>query len=697
MSGQTTALFSADAVQPTATGPFPSNALTVADESQMTGLRVNLPASAETCDAKSRSVCSNTDALNQLDGFSVNPRLMVCFSAPVDLTTLKNGISLVSVAHGKPHQIATAINQIEFDSASNCALAKPDQVLDQDAQYLLLVTNSVLDAHEAPVTASSDFETCLEGSTEYCAQLSSALKHTHGLPSGLVAASWFTTMSATNWLEQARANTDEGGSFTFPAGLPSTFAVSSISSLTWTPSQSGLPNQSIPVSSLKGVSQISFGLFLSPNYLATSGPDAGTIANTPTGQDIAGPNSYLPISYHVFLPAATRGKIPVVIYGHGLGDNQFGAPTYIASTLAQRGFATLGFEITGHGYGPNSTVTVTGTNGGTATEWTPGRGINLGSGTIGSSDGCIVPGAIAVRDCGRQTAVDLFALVAAIRSSNGLGLNLDPNRIYYVGQSFGSTYGTLFSATEPASRAAVLNGDGGTSADTARLAITARPIGVEFLMSVNPQLLNVALGIAPADAYLPDQFNDGYVFRNIPTAANLVAGAIPIQAAFEAADWLGMNGDPLAFAQHLSASPLQGVGPKGTLFQFGLGDLEVPNPTESAVVRAANAQSSTSYFRFDKAAAIDSTLLGTTMVGVSPLPILPHRLLSNPSLADPVNAPEIALAQAWQLQVADFFASDGHQISDPNAYLPASFAGKGIFETPPAVLPDYLNFLQLAP
>ncbi len=186
-----------------------------------------------------------------------------------------------------------------------------------------------------------------------------------------------------------------------------------------------------------------------------------------------------------------NGKIPVVIYGHGLGDSQFGAPTYIASTFAKNGFATLAFEVTGHGFGAGSTVTVTLNNGSSFSEPTPGRGIQLSTTGIGPTDGCIVPGPFGIRDCGRQTAVDLFALVHAIRSTNGLGLNLDPNRIYYVGQSLGSIAGTLFMAVEPTVNAAVLNGAGGTEVDIARLAITARPLGLAYLASVDPLLFNV--------------------------------------------------------------------------------------------------------------------------------------------------------------------------------------------------------------
>ncbi len=127
--------------------------------------------------------------------------------------------------------------------------------------------------------------------------------------------------------------------------------------MTWLPDNSGFASQAIPLDVLSGVDQVAFGLYLSPNFLD---PANGTIPTTPTNEPINGPipipgfqTGYLPVSFHVFLPPNPGGgKIPVVIYGHGLGDNQFGAPTYIASTLAQNGFATLAIEITGHGYGP---------------------------------------------------------------------------------------------------------------------------------------------------------------------------------------------------------------------------------------------------------------------------------------------------------------------------------------------------------
>jgi hypothetical protein len=650
----------------TTVGPFPSNALTISDSTQQTGLRIQLPSSSDTCDANAApGVCSNVSLLNQLDGFSVNPRLMLCFSAPVDPNSLQTGLTIIALDNGA----SASVNQIIYDPGTNCAFAKPSQVLNQQSQYLLVVNGSIRDASGQPVAADPAFVNCLASNTGYCSALSQAVKKFVKPSAGVVAASLFTTMSATTWLEQARNYVD--GSAPAPALILANFPLSNLTDLTWVPQDNTgttANQESVPLSALSGVGSIAFGLYNSPDFIS---PLDGTIPTTPTAQNLASPYFPVPVSFHVFLPAAAKPNngYPVVIYGHGLGDNQFGAPTYIASTLAQKGFATLAFEITGHGYGPASVVNVSDRSGNVQTVPTPGRGIQLpGNTTIGPTDGCIAPGAVAVRDCGRQTAIDLFALVKTIQRSPGL--NIDPAHIYYVGQSFGGTYGTLFQAIEPNVTTAVLNGAGGTSVDIARLAITARPLGIAYLAPLG--LLNL-----PPDPpqYPYGNFNDNYVFRDTAAVVNNVPGAMAIQAAFEAADWLGMLGDPLSYAPHLqNAQRLSNVPVKSTLFQFGYGDLEVPNSTEFAVVSAAGATSAW-FFRFDQAVADGHPeLLSITTPDVAPLPILPHRILANPTvLPDGVPA-ELSVAYAEQQQVAAYFQSNGAANSDPNQWITPPFS-----------------------
>lgn len=708
LTAQTTALFQSSSVN---TGPFPSNALTVPDPTQATGLRINLPPdSTPACNpASSTAVCGYQALLNQLDGFSVNPHVMACFSAPLNVSTLQNGMFIVPVVNGVPGT-SIPVQQVIFDPASRCAFAKPAQVLRQQSQYVLAITSAIQDAAGAPVAASPQFQACLSSPDSYCRKLASAVNTLSAPAAGgasIVSASLFTTMSTTSWLERARdfVNSTELP-IVLPAGLPFSFAVNNIQSMEWVPSDTNIGPQDIPVSALSGVGQVAFGFFLSPNFLSTSGGgQTGTIPTTPTAQPIAPPSLIAaPVSFHVFLPATPppQAGYPVVIYGHGLGDSQFGAPTDIASTLAQHGFATLAFEVTGHGYGPGGKVEITTKNGQAYTERTPGRGVLLpGNTEIGATDGCIVPGPIGIRDCVRQTAVDLVALYDTIQRTNGLLLHLNPQRVYYVGQSLGSIYGTLFASVEPGVKTVVLNGAGGTEVDIARLSISGRPEAIAYLQLTNPALFNVKTMGAPPQAYFhpplfPGLFNDNYVFPNSAPVTNTVPGAMTVQAAFEAADWLDMLGDALSYAPHLTVDPLPGLSPKKVLFQFGLGDLEVPNPTESAVSRAANSVANTSFFDFGKAAGIVPSLLGVTMDtnGVA-FPILPHRILSNPTVF--LVASETPLSLAEQQQTAVFFASDGRSILDPDQFLAGSpYARQALF-TDPAVLPEALNFLQVRP
>lgn len=649
--------------------PYPSDLLTVDDPLQKTGRHVNLSAAPACLGSDFVSCDVVKELINQLDGFSVKPQFALCFSAQIDPATLKGGIAAAPANGSAP---AMPINQVFYDRTTRCALAKPDNVLNQGTRYLLFVSSAVRDTFGKSVAAADAFKACAAGGgTSYCAALAQAL--TSGPAQAravtVIGASLFTTMSATDWLQKARQFLY--GSPVPPTVLPAgLFNVADLQSFTWS-AQTNIDGSTtdfpIPLSVLGGVEKIAFGLYLSPNFIQTTGPLPGTIAVTPTGGPIqdpvpldipAIPPGYAPISFHVFLPhvSSASAKIPVVIYGHGSGDSQFGAPTAIASTLAKAGFATLAMEIVGHGFGPASEVLLTVPGGGTINIPAPGRSVPLQpDGSILPGDGCQVPGPIAVRDCLRQSAVDVMALVQNIKA-NGLGVNLDPDRIYYVGQSFGSFIGSLVHAVEPGVKAAVINVGGDSVVDTARQAF-GDDSDLVYLLLYNPALLAVA---GPAAA--TPTFDFFYPYRDKVTQTT-TPGVADIQRAFEVADWMNIPGAPLAFAPHFKLSPLPGVPAKSTLFQFGWGDLETANPVEGNLVRAfaGPAQSPfatlpVQFFRFDLALALDPHLAFVFMDGAT-FSILPHRYLANPSIVEPSNFDELLIMQQVQRQVAQFFKS----------------------------------------
>jgi len=135
-------------------GPFPTDVLTVADPAQKTGLRVNLP--KPDCDVEP-STCLEITAVNQLDGFSIEPRLRIRFSGLINPDTLRDGIFLVwlddltNEEYGlQPFSSVTPINSVSYDPATNTAFAEPDDILSQHRRYALVVTSAVRDTKGDP-------------------------------------------------------------------------------------------------------------------------------------------------------------------------------------------------------------------------------------------------------------------------------------------------------------------------------------------------------------------------------------------------------------------------------------------------------------------------------------------------------------------------------------------------------------------
>ncbi|MEO8131576.1 MAG: Ig-like domain-containing protein, partial [Bryobacteraceae bacterium] len=584
-----------------AVGPYPTDFLTVPDSAQKTGRRVNLP--LPDCTAKP-SDCQDIALLNQLDGFNLQPRIRVRFSGPINPGTLRAGIAFVwldnltTEEHGlQPLGHVTLINQVIYDPANNTAYAKPDEFFDQHRRYALVVTDAVKDAAGASVKADPAFEACRTSSSDpYCKSLSQIAELTGGKA---VAASIFTTQSATAFLENARDALRDTSPSVQPTGIKSIFDLSNLSSLTVhyqkSPDPTRLADFNIPFFVLDGVGRLAFGTFQSPKYLN----DQFVIPNTPTNAVPAARLATNQIYFHAWLPMTAKPPqgYPVVIVGHGFTDDSFGVSSAVAGTFARSGFATISINIFGHGFGPASKVSLTDKTGTVADILTGGRGqpLSLG-GAYGSFDGCILPGIFGARDCLRQSVIDLMQLAHAIAGGidlDGDGIaDLDPTRVYYAGHSFGAIYGTIFSALEPRILASALNSGGGSIADINRTSLSLHALGILIMGGRTPPILNNGF-----------DFNDGSVLRYQPVRIEDVPGAIPIQEFYEWAEWYGTSGDGLAYAPHLKSSTLAGVPIKPVLFQYGSGDPVVPNPTETALVRAANMRESTQFLRYDLARA----------------------------------------------------------------------------------------------
>jgi Bacterial virulence factor lipase N-terminal len=707
-------------------GPFASDRFTVADPTQNTGRRVNLPLPDPLTNP---SDYQDTQVLNTLDGFNLQPRLSIPFDGPIDVHSVTSQtVFLVSLGDTLNHQDdggqVVGINQVVWDPPTNTLHVESDQLLDQHTRYALIVTQGIHDADGQQVEPSDGFarfrhdlnlgQSVDSALQEYRKEMLDALQVARGAgvaEMDIVTASVFTTMSATAVLEKMRdqlhAATPAPADFLLGSSRERTlFNLDDVSGLTWNQqTRVNGPLNPVPVNVnllrfIPGtVGQIAFGKYVSPDYETAEKfiPPVGTHTGTPVVQGVN------EVFFSLYLPSGPMpaGGWPVAIFGHGSGGSkQGGGPgggdsLALAASLAEQGIATIAINVVGHGFGPLSTLTVKPSVGAPVTFLEGGRGIDQnGDGIIGNNEGIsAAPPRSIIRDSDghRQTVADLMQLVRVIEvgmdvDGNGLA-DLDPARIYYLGQSLGGIYGTEFLAVEPSVHVGVLNVAGGSGIESNRLSTVFRAAIGTSLASRTPSLLNgpgiTSLDGVPVpgsrfDENLPLRDGVALVVRLADgtervlqsPVINTVPGAMPIQEVIEHTEWVAQSGNPVAYAPHLRRSPLAGIAAKSVIYQFAKGDQIVPNPATTAILRAGALADRATFYRHDLAFAENPQL-----------PTIPHGFLTR------LDIPGFrAILQGAQQQIATFFATDGAAVIHPE---PARF-----FETPISLpLPENLNYI----
>jgi Bacterial Ig-like domain len=648
--------------------PFPTNLDTVPDATQATGLRVNLP--KPDC-AVRQSDCADINVLNQLDGFNIQPRISIPFSAPIDVSSIdKSTLFLVG-----PGGHVVGPNQLVWEPGANTLHVESDEQLDEATTYLLVLTRDARGADGSRLE-KTDFRRQLnDGETKdpavkaYRKVLLDALPMAMAggaNPGDIAAASLFTTQSIRAISRKIRAQLP-GGDANFALGTTgerTVFPLASVSSITWLrqigTAPTFAPIGSLPLALLAGVGTVGFGTYPSPDY-ETGGkiiPQVGTATGVPSVQ---GTNQ---VQFSVFLPAGAKpaGGWPVAIFGHGFTDWKNGAPPAIAGTFARNGIATVAINVVGHGGGPLGTYTINRVGLPPATLPLGGRGIDQdGNGTIDSTEGvnAAPPNTlVGNRDGLRQTTIDLMQLVKVLEGGvdvDGDGADdLSSSRIYYAGQSFGGIYGTQLLGLEPDIRAGVPNVPGGPIIEIARLSPSFRILVGLALLGRTPSLYNAI----PNAGF--NNFHENIPLRNLPPV-EASADETAIQLQIDRTEWAQQPGNPAAYAPHVTAP---------VIYQFARGDQTVPNPTTSAILRACGCAGRATLYRHDLVVAANPTL-GRN----------PHTFLTN--LAGPVTGP---IALAAQQQMATFFTSDGATTIDPDGPGPA-------FETPTSMVPEDLGFI----
>jgi Bacterial virulence factor lipase N-terminal len=679
-----------------AASPFPSDRHTVREWSNQTFRRVNLP----TPDCATRvSDCQDIAVINTLDGFSTQPRITVPFTGAIDPASVTSDtvflLNLGDVQTGQGFGTRVGINQRLWDPATNTLVFESDELLQEHSRYVLIVTDGVRDAAGKPIQrAEMDDDSSQgmrgRGNDEYQRELRDAMRAHRGL-NRLVAASVFTTQTSTGVLakimRQIKASTPAPASFMLGtaggAAVRSVFALANVQGIQFSRQVSTTPTFQVgplPTPALGivpgAIGQIAYGKFSSPSY-QTAGQ---YIPATPTGSSgnpqVQGSNELV---FQLFVPAGVKpaGGWPVAIFGHGFTDSMYGAPWTVGSVFASQGIATLAINVVGHGGGALGTLSVLRTDGAPVTVPAGGRGFDQdGNGVIDSTEGVNAAPPrtiIGSRDGLRQTVIDLMQLVRQVEVGmdiDGDGIaDLNAQRIYYSGQSFGGIYGTKLLGIEPNIKAGVPNVPGGSISEVARLGVF-RFLTAIALATRTPQLLNLAPtpGV-PVPFNL--NFNENIPLRNLPLVVNNVPGATAIAQVLDRFEWVQQSGNPVSYAPLIRKAPLPGSAPKPVIVQFAKGDVTVPNPSSSAILRAGALQDRATYFRNDLA-----------FVASPGIPKNPHTFLTN--IGIPASVPYAIAAQS---QIAAFFASNGLLTIDPDGAQP-------FFEVPVVLpLPEGLNFI----
>ena len=672
--------------------PFPTDRFTVRDWSQTSFRRVQLP--KPDC-AVRPSDCADIDVINTLDGFSTQPRITVPFTGDIDVASVTSEtVYLLNLGdtqslHGFGQRVG--INQILWDPASKTLVFEPDELLGQHSRYVLIVTDGVRDASGKRIKPGRyDDDDRGRETGEYRSNLRDGARLHRHAHNRVVAATLFTTQSTTadlvKIMRQIKHSQPAPADFmigrTAAGPVRAVFAAAGTSiefkrQVGTAPTFAPAPLPMAALGVIPGsVAQIAYGKFRSPDYQTAD----KYIPATPTawGQPQAQGSNEL--TFQLFVPAGAKpaGGWPVAIFGHGFTDSMYGAPWTVASVFASKGIATISINVVGHGGGAQGTLNVTPPSGPVVTVPAGGRGIDQdGNGSIDSTEGvnAVAPRTvIGSRDGLRQTVVDLMQLVREIEVGmdvDGDGVaDLDAQRIYYAGQSFGGIYGTILLGVEPNLKAGVPNVPGGSITEVARLGAFRFLTAVGLATRV-PQLLNL-----PPTPNVPVpfnlNFNENMPLRNLPPVVNNVPGAIAIAQALDNTEWVQQSGNPVSYAPYIRKQPLHGSAAKPVIIQFAKGDVTVPNPTTTAIVRAGGLADRAVLFRNDLAYA-------NNPAGV---PKNPHTFLTN--IGSAATAP---YAIAAQMQIAAFFASNGMLLIDPDGAGP-------YFEVPITLpLPETLSYI----
>jgi dienelactone hydrolase len=468
------------------------------------------------------------------------------------------------------------------------------------------------------------------------------------------------------------------------------------------------------------ISKLAYGRYKSPNYL---GDDAmmqpvATFSGTPVLQPIcpscdATSND---IYFNLFIPTATSTRPqpaagwPVVIFGNGSADNMNGGVFNVAATLASHGFATIGLNFVGQGFGPNSTISLTVMDADecnqvgrptpcTITFALPGRTRDIDNlNATGTPDGIYTadeganpagPKRIVLgREGNRQNVADITQLLRVLEAGlNVDGARLDASHVYFTGISAGANLGLVLTAVEPRIQATGVVSAGGFGGLWLSPANRAG-VGVFFAARKPPLPTSaigplVSIGGSSLDCAICGPASVGAPFFNekVPAPGNAPlsldeGGSLAIQDFIERHQWLGSASAPGALTPYIRRKPFAGVPIRAFMILMSRGDQSVNNLGTFEAARNGGLEDRVVRYRHD--------LFWTGLTSAQQSKALknPHTtLLRNDSLAPAMQG----VAHMAQEQIASFFLYhyvNGPSMPPDNSDIIVPAGGESLFEVP---------------
>jgi len=499
-------------------GPFPSDRFTIADESQNTCERVNLPMPAD-CVAN-KSTCIELGLVNELDGFNNRPRISIPFNGDIDLKTVDSSSIFIvklgdAMIDGRPDCLAApmvheeddevvprrdagwvvGIDQAVWDPTTHTLHAKAAELLEQHTRYVVFVTRNIKNAAGEPIETAKAFKQAIGDDDEaeddvradraiatYEVSLRRAVAQARffGVKRHDIAvATVFTTLSVTAPIEKIReaaiaADVPATSTFTIAnGGARALFDVGKLTTITFNRqfsvdgplSPNSLSSVGTTLRSIPGaVQSLAFFRVRVPNFVQN---DATFV---PFGSYSGSPTQFGTTDLYVelVLPSGTTppGGWPVVFWGFGSSENGFnGSQIRVAADFASHGIATLSFNPIGYGFGPKTSLTIAQTGKPTLTVPYAGRQFDLDhDGLFGPNEGGFGLDETRIvfdRDKNRQLIADVAQLIRAIEAGvdvDGDGVrDLDPDRLYWGGLSMGAVEGILIGTVESRFKAVALS------------------------------------------------------------------------------------------------------------------------------------------------------------------------------------------------------------------------------------------------